>query len=83
MTNPVAAVRLSNDDLNVILQDWSYLDPDQLVSIQMATELLRMRSLLGRAQEAHARFYMDKGWTNADDDLQAEIDRELETNYAD
>jgi len=41
----VLARKYSDDDLNVILQDWDHADPDQAVSMTLAAEVLRLRRI--------------------------------------
>lgn len=43
-------MRYSDDDLRVIVQDWSESDPDQAVAINLARECLRLRALLARTE---------------------------------
>lgn len=43
-------MRYSDDDLCVIVQDWSESDPDQAVAINLARECLRHRALLARTE---------------------------------
>jgi hypothetical protein len=40
---------VTDDDCNVILQDWDDSDPDQRVAIRLAAELLRARTALREA----------------------------------
>lgn len=43
-------MRYTDDDLRVIVQDWSESDPDQAVAINLARECLRHRALLARTE---------------------------------
>lgn len=59
-------MRYSDDDLRVIVQDWSESDPDQAVAINLARECLRLRALLARTEAgadvavAHIHDYGDR-----------------------
>lgn len=41
----VLARKYSDDDLNVILQDWDHTDPDQAVTMALAAEVLQLRRI--------------------------------------
>lgn len=45
----------SDDDLTVIVQDWSEHDPDQRVAINLARECIRLRASLAAMQAKEAK----------------------------